>query len=242
MVIKTVDDCEQLYKLYRVENAEELAQKRETNEAEYFQFFTGYCQELQETRQVQDNPKSKKMTTVTDHTYVYVREFLARIYRLVPDGADIKALSSIFNKFRPRLQTRSRVVSASAKRPPSQQVRSGASAAKVEEKQFSAFSDSDEYQVLGDELKGVPCLFRGVSFEAQQIVVSSYMDLVVSQFQCQRPVEAVLYALVLLLKPRSASEVKADLLGLLGISDDVQGAQKLCQAKDWIRYVMGFGF
>lgn len=46
---------------------------------------------------------------------------------------------------------------------------------------------------------------------------------------------------MLLLKPHSVNEVKADLLGLLGISDDVQGAQKLCQAKDWIRYVMGFG-
>lgn len=102
-----------------MENAQELAQKKEVNETEYFQFFIDHCQELQEIRQVQDNPKSKKTTTVTDHTYVYVREFLAQVYRLIPDGASINVLSSIFSKFRPRLQTRSRVVSASAKRPPS---------------------------------------------------------------------------------------------------------------------------
>lgn len=50
-----------------------------------------------------------------------------------------------------------------------------------------------------------------------------------------------MYALVLLLKPRSTDELKAGLLKLLDISDDVQGAQKLCQARDWIRYVMTFG-
>ena len=97
---------------------------------------------------------------------MYVREFLAQVYRLIPDGANINVLSSIFNKFRPKLQTRSRVVSASAKRPPSQQVRSGTSAAKVEEKQFSSFSDSDEFQVLSDELKSATGLFKDVSFEA----------------------------------------------------------------------------
>lgn len=74
-----------MYKFYGVENWQELAQKKEINETEYFQFFTGYCQELQEVRIVQDNPKSKKTTTVTDHTYVYVREFLAQVYKLLPD-------------------------------------------------------------------------------------------------------------------------------------------------------------
>lgn len=43
LVIKTADDCEQLYKFYKVENAQELAQKRETSETEYLSFFTNYC-------------------------------------------------------------------------------------------------------------------------------------------------------------------------------------------------------
>lgn len=71
------------------------------------------------------------------------------------------------------------MVSASAKRPPSQQLKAGASAAKVEEKQFTAFSDQDECQILADELKSVPSLFKGVSFEAQQIFIDCYMELVV---------------------------------------------------------------
>ena len=43
-----------------------------------------------------------------------------------------------------------------------------------------AFSDTDEYQILCDELKSARSLFKNVSFEAQQIVVENYMTLVAS--------------------------------------------------------------